>query len=134
MSFSKEVKEELSKLNNLANKEELKYEFWGYLSSDNVIKQNSFIKYSTENDYNIDRFAKIIRNIGMEDFEININGKVFSIEFPVTDEFMRRRIKEEEFFFFRGRVSEKIVFFFRHILEDYLWGQVLLIILRGNTI
>ena len=70
MSFSQEVKEELSKLNNLANKEELKYEFLGYMSSDNTIIENDFIKYSTENDYNIDRFGKIVRNIGFEDFEI----------------------------------------------------------------
>lgn len=134
MSFSKEVKEELSKLNNLANKEELRYEFWGYLSSDNVTEQNGFIRYSTENDYNIDRFAKIIRNIGMEDFGINVNGKVFSIEFLVTDGFMRRRIKEEGSFFLGGRSSGKIVVFFKHILGDYLWGQVLLIIQRRNII
>ena len=80
MSFSSEVKEELSKLNNLANKEELKYEFLGYMSSDNTIIENDFIKYSTENDYNIDRFGKVVRNIGFEDFEINVNGKIFSIE------------------------------------------------------
>ena len=134
MSFSKEVKEELSKLNNLANKEEVRYEFWGYLASDNVTEQNGFIRYSTENDYNIDRFAKIIRNIGMEDFGINVNGKVFSIEFAVNDEFMRRGIKEKGTFFFGGRISGEIVVFFRHILGDYLWGLVLLIIQRRNTI
>ena len=42
MSFSQEVKEELSKLNNLVNKDELKYEFLGYISSDNtIIEKNS---------------------------------------------------------------------------------------------
>ena len=80
MSFSQEVKEELSKLNNLANKEEVKYEFLGYLASDNITEGKDFIKYSTENDYNIDRFAKIVRNVGIEDFDINVNGKVFSIK------------------------------------------------------
>lgn len=80
MTFSQEVKEELSKLNNLANKEELKYEFLGYISSDNTIIENQVIKYATESDYNIDRFGKIIRNIGFEDFDINITGKIFSIE------------------------------------------------------
>lgn len=79
MSFSGEVKEELSKLNNLANKEEVKYEFFGYLASDNITVEKDCIKYSTENEYNIDRFAKIIRNIGIEDFDINVNGKVFLI-------------------------------------------------------
>ena len=52
MTFSQEVKEELSKLNNLANKEELKYEFLGYMSSDNTIIENKDIKYTTENEYN----------------------------------------------------------------------------------
>ena len=80
MSFSKEVKEELSKLNNLSNKREAQYEFWGYLASNNISENNRALKYSTENDYNIDRFAKIIRNIGIEDFDININGKIFFIE------------------------------------------------------
>lgn len=80
MTFSQEVKEELSKLNNLANKEELKYEFLGYMSSDNIIIENKAIKYTTENDYNIDRFGKVIRNIGFEEFDINVNGKIFSIE------------------------------------------------------
>ena len=80
MTFSQEVKEELSKLNNLANKEELKYEFLGYISSDNAIIEDETIKYVTESDYNIDRFGKIIRNIGFEEFDINITGKIFSIE------------------------------------------------------
>lgn len=85
MSFSGEVKEELSKLNNLANKEEVKYEFLGYLASDNITEETDCIKYATENDYNINRFAKIIRNIGFEDFDINVNGKVFSIEIEKGD-------------------------------------------------
>jgi len=93
MSFSKQVKEELSKLNNLTNKEELKYEFFGYLSSDNITEQNGYIKYSTENDYNIDRFSKIIRNIGIEDFDINVNGKIFCVEF--SNQIKENRIDEE---------------------------------------
>ena len=42
MSFSKEVKEELSKLNNLANKKEIESEFYGYLI-------NKFINYTDLN-------------------------------------------------------------------------------------
>lgn len=80
MSFSKDVKEELSKLNNLANKQEVLYEFFGYLASNNITDEKNIIRFSTENDYNIDRFAKIIRNIGIEKFDINVNGKVFYIE------------------------------------------------------
>ena len=80
MSFSQEVKEELSKISNLANKQEVKMEFLGYLSSNNISTDDKYLRFSTENDYNIDRFSKIIRNVGFEDFNINVNGKVFFIE------------------------------------------------------
>lgn len=100
MTFSQEVKEELSKLNNLANKEELKYEFLGYMSSDNTIIENKAIKYTTENDYNIDRFGKVIRNIGFEEFDINVNGKIFSIEINenLIDILTKIRISRLEYF------------------------------------
>ena len=75
MSFSKEVKEELSKLSNLANKEEVLYEFLGYLKSNNISKEKNIIKFSTENDYNIDRFAKLIRNLNINDFNIDFSRK-----------------------------------------------------------
>lgn len=103
MTFSQEVKEELSKLNNLANKEELKYEFLGYMSSDNTIIENKAIKYTTENDYNIDRFGKVIRNIGFEEFDINVNGKIFSIEINenLIDILTKIRTSRLEYFKFR---------------------------------
>jgi len=42
MSFSSEIKEELSKISNLGNKELIKYEFIGYLISSNtkILKNN----------------------------------------------------------------------------------------------
>lgn len=80
MSFSKQVKEEISKLNNLFNKQDMRYEFLGYLVSANIYSDINIIKYYTENDYNIDRFAKVLRNNDIEDFEINISGKLFYIE------------------------------------------------------
>jgi DNA-binding transcriptional regulator WhiA len=97
MSFSQEVKEELSKLSNLANKEEVKYEFLGYISSDNTIIENNTIKYTTESDYNIDRFGKVVRNIGFEDFEINVNGKIFSIEINESLENSLNKIRTSRF-------------------------------------
>ena len=97
MSFSQEVKEELSKLSNLANKEEVKYEFLGYISSDNTIIENNTIKYTTESDYNIDRFGKVSRNIGFEDFEINVNGKIFSIEINESLENSLNKIRTSKF-------------------------------------
>lgn len=93
MSFSSEVKEELSKYNNLSNKEELKFEYYGYFVSDNMILENGQAKYSTENEYNIDRFAKVIRNIGFEDFNIDVNGKIFYIEYKIKEN-IDEKIKE----------------------------------------
>ena len=80
MSFSQEVKEELSKISNLANKQEVKLEFLGYLASSNISYEKNFIRFSTENEYNIDRYAKLIRNINIEDFKIDVNGKTFFID------------------------------------------------------
>ena len=75
----------MSKYNNLSNKEELKFEYYGYFVSDNMILENGQAKYSTENEYNIDRFAKVIRNIGFEDFNIDVNGKIFYIEYKIKE-------------------------------------------------
>ena len=80
MSFSQEVKEELSKISNLANKQEVKLEFLGYLASSNISDEKNYIRFSTENEYNIDRYAKLIRNINIEDFKIDVNGKIFFID------------------------------------------------------
>ena len=80
MSFSKEVKKELSKLSNLANKQEVKMEFLGYLASNNISYEKNSIRFLTENDYNIDRFAKLLRNINIESFNIDVNGKAFFID------------------------------------------------------
>ena len=80
MSFSQEVKEELSKISNLANKQEVKMEFLGYLASSNISDEKNYIRFSTENEYNIDRYAKLIRNINIEDFKIDVNGKNFFID------------------------------------------------------
>lgn len=107
MSFSKDVKEELSKINNLANKQDVLYEFWGYFASNNVIEGKDVVRFSTENDYNIDRFAKIIRNIGIEKFDINVNGKVFYIEIN------KKYLKDIESFKFIDKTQEQIKPFMR---------------------
>ena len=79
MSFSSNVKEELSKISNLANKNEVKAELIGYLLTSNVDIQKNFLKYSTENQYNINRFGKLLSNLGYIDYKIEIQGKVYSI-------------------------------------------------------
>lgn len=81
MSFSLEVKKELSKINNLNNKQEVKYELIGYWISNNFIIEKRMAKFSTENEYNINRYAKLLRNIDINDFSIDIQGKVYTISF-----------------------------------------------------
>lgn len=79
MSFSSEIKQELNKSNKLANKELIKYELMGYLISRNIdmIDKNT-IKFSTESDYNINRFSKLLSNLEIN-HDINVTGKNFTI-------------------------------------------------------
>lgn len=80
MSFSKDIKEELSKLNTLSNKENVKFELIGYLISNNTSTIKEKIRYSTENEYNINRFNKILNTLKI-DYKIELQGKVYSIIF-----------------------------------------------------
>ena len=80
MSFSSEIKEELSKLNTLSNKEIVKAELIGYLLSSNIVINNNKIKYSTENEYNINRFNKLLKNLNI-DYKIELQGKIYTIKF-----------------------------------------------------
>ena len=73
-TFSSKVKKELSTLNNLAKKKIVKAELKGYLITSN---QNSF---STENQYNINRFSKLLNNIGERDYSIKMVGNKFCIK------------------------------------------------------
>lgn len=84
MSFSGKIKEELSKINNLANKEQVKFEFIGYLISNNISVSKNKVKYSTENEYNINRFNKILNNLGI-DYDIQFQGKVYIISFKKSN-------------------------------------------------
>ena len=79
MSFSTELKEELSKTENLSNKEAVKYELLGYLISSNISKEKSKTKFSTENEYNINRFSRLLSNMWINDYNIAIQGKLFVI-------------------------------------------------------
>lgn len=79
MSFSTEVKEELSKKNNLSNKNLVKAELYGYLSTNNVSKDSGELKFATENEYNINRFSKLLNNLNIMGYDINIVGNNFNI-------------------------------------------------------
>ena len=80
MSFSTDVKEELSKLSNLANKECVKAEMYGYLNSNNTSEENESIKFTTESEYNINRFSRLLNNLNITKYNIDIVGKNFSIK------------------------------------------------------
>ena len=79
MSFSTELKEELSKIENLSNKDAVKYELLGYLISSNMTKEKNKIKFCTENEYNINRFSRLLSNMEINNYDISIQGKVFVI-------------------------------------------------------
>lgn len=84
MSFSSNLKEELSKISNLNKKDEVKYELIGYLISKNasVVKNN--VRYATESEYNINRFSKLLRNLDIDN-NIEFDGKSFIITFKVKN-------------------------------------------------
>ena len=84
MSFSSDLKEEISKIGNLNKKDEVKYELIGYLISKNasVVKNN--VRYATESEYNINRFSKLLRNLEIDN-NIEFDGKSFIITFKVKN-------------------------------------------------
>ena len=77
MSFSAEIKQELNKTSNLVDKQMVKFELMGYLISGNVYIANSRnIKFSTESDYNINRFSKLLANLEI-DYAIEVVRQIF---------------------------------------------------------
>ena len=73
-SFSKKVKKELSEINNLKNKTLDWFELLGYSLT------NSSKEFTTESKYNINRYARILDNIGVDDYNISVSGKNFTIK------------------------------------------------------
>ena len=79
MSFSQDVKQELSKISNLANKDLVKIEFVGYCKTSNVYLSDNMLRFSTENEYNINRFAKLLNNIENHNYQIEMQGKNYVV-------------------------------------------------------
>lgn len=85
MSFSSDIKRELNKNSNLSNKEMVKNELIGYLISGNVnVINNKQIRFSTESDYNINRFSKLLSNLNIN-HKIEISGKTFIITIKIKE-------------------------------------------------
>ena len=82
MSFSSEIKQEIGTLNNLAKKDQIKYELLGYLVTSNcdVVKKarTEKLKFATESDYNINRYSKLLSNLKVE-HDIQMSGNLFVI-------------------------------------------------------
>ena len=94
ITFSAYAKNELSKINNYKNKKELYVELLGYMSTSNFSIDKKLSKYSTENEYNINRFAKLLNNNNINDYKIAIQGNTYIITIKnlnITD------IKTEEY-------------------------------------
>lgn len=95
MSFSSDLKEELSKINNLNKKDEVRYELIGYLISKNATIAKRNIRYATESEYNINRFSKLLRNLNIDN-EIEFDGKSFIITFKIKNLIEEIEIKENQ--------------------------------------
>lgn len=96
MSFSSEIKENLSKITNLNNKELVKYELIGYLISSNALYSKRKIVFSTVNEYNINRFSKLISNLNILDFKIELKGRTYKISLPKIEEIKEIEYKENQ--------------------------------------
>ncbi len=105
MSFSSKTKKDLSKIDNLAKKDQVERELIGYLIGNNTIKYRNNIKFSTENEYNINRFGKLLKNCNIEDYNIEIKGKIFTIEYKIKKEF-------DEIYYDKGKI------FFKKLKND----------------
>lgn len=80
MSFSSDVKEEVSKLNTFKDRNVIIYELIGYLITNNISIVKNKIKYSTENEYNINRLNKLLRTLSI-DYDIKMQGNLYVISF-----------------------------------------------------
>ena len=111
MSFSSELKEDLSKIQNLKNKDLVKYELIGYLISNNTTCDNKNIYYSTVNEYNINRFNKLISNMEILNFKIDIKGKNYIITLPKIEDIQEIEYVEnkvEVSIAFENEIKEKM--------------------------
>lgn len=76
MSFSYEIKEDLSKITNYKNRKLLESECFGYLLTGNTRYVDDYVEYYTENEFIIEKFYKILFNLEIE-YEPNIKGKEY---------------------------------------------------------
>lgn len=91
MSFSANVKEELSKINIFPKEELIKAELYGYILTTTMDKAN--IVFLTENEYNINRLNKLLKTLGIN-YSIKMKGNNYAIKFKKDD--LKLDFKENE--------------------------------------
>ena len=84
MSFSYEVKEEVSKLINYKSKKVLEAELLGYILTGNTTQKETAIEFVTENEFNIEALYKILFNLDIE-YEPTIKGKCYVATIEIND-------------------------------------------------
>ena len=107
MSFSSEVKENLSKMKNLNDKQIVKYELIGYLISNNTSIKNGKIVYKTENEYNINRFSKLLSNLDIIKYKIDIKGNNYIITTPKITSLKEIEYKDKDIIYVETRDREE---------------------------
>ena len=83
MSFSFEVKENLSKINQF-NTEIFRAELVGYFLSGNMLKKQDIFEFITENEFNIEHFYKILFHLKI-DYEPEMKGKWYAAQIHYRD-------------------------------------------------
>ena len=79
LKFAVAVKSEINGISSLKDKELVKHELKGYLISSNIKNKKTKTQFVTENEYNINRFSKLLKNLNI-DHNINIGGKKYVID------------------------------------------------------
>ena len=82
MSFSANVKEEMSKINVFSNEDIVRAEIYGYLLTLDTSKTK--IKFLTENEYNINRLNKLLNRLKIK-YDIKMKGNNYLIVFKKED-------------------------------------------------
>ena len=83
MSFSSEVKENLSKITQF-HTDILRAEFVGYFLSGNMVRKETIFEFVTENEFNIEHFYKILFHLKV-DYEPERKGKSYLTQMQAKD-------------------------------------------------
>ncbi len=79
MSFSGNVKKELSEINIFSNTDVMKYELYGYMLT--ITRIGEVVRFKTANQYNVNRLNKLLGRLGIES-DLGMKGKIYEVMFP----------------------------------------------------